>query len=1060
MEGEDTEDATVTGDRGIYLSADGNRRNEELLNQSHKKRRLKVKPSSLHDSLAQWIPVDNDADGETELLDSVSSAKRKRYTSSDDPMAEWRPHAQLYLDETVRMHGLGDNMRSPACALCAIPLDDTPFFRCRECGVFLQCKACCLHHHRFSPLHLLSEWKQDHWQGTTLEKLGLIFQLGHEGGPCPTPAAVVRRMVVIDTSGIHEVSYRFCACKRKEHANMIQQLLRTGWWPATVTRPGTCATWRVLDFFRSMNVVGNVNASDFITGLERLTDARVTSGMVSIPVCYPSYVERDYSIHPRIVTSIRMARQYAFVQRGRRAARAHNPAGLAATEPGEMLPKCWPCPFEGRNLPEGWRDVDPKFLYMLLLAIDANFKLKNRKPTNEIDDPSLGPGWGAFVEPTKYKEHLSKYIAEKDISSCIAFAALLQKDTRNTTGLRCSGVGGCVCARHEVMRPNGLGDLQKGERYSNIDYIVMSALRGFSLEQLTLSYDIACQWKKNLPDRMEKLPVSIQLALDEIELQCGLPVWHASSHDNACQDENSLSFLVGVGKSDGEGVERFWAILNQIAYFTKDAGMGTRADAVEDKIDAHNFLKNLGQGDALLRKLIIAVAERARQVEAFKVVNKTIDTVTRAVVAKYVSGYSQANSLNAFLDTDPFVDGPTEAEIRRDLQQDEERDARARGAPLHATSATAFLVAGIQLENTQRRMKAQFATHSLVTADREVKLQDMRRTFFTKLKKFRELQGIYTPAALRAVAAEEKRRDVDAEPQNAEKVKLWFPSELPEATRVEGCLAGVAGMEARMREGQCANALVELRSRLHTKRHLIGFRDSNITGQVKSTKARTLIGQIGDRANATAARYRRAREALTALKGPGYAPQFRELKQEDMTLDGEVADEDVVARKKLAMAGAGKKGRMPRHIDGSSKKVLSWIWTAAGMTLSSDDTKAQAALHESVRVEWSRAQARKIRWEEEVALIREEMRRVLRYLDWQVRWWKERQETSTPMAEELRAGLRAYAVEQAIMHQQIADFFRTRWSQSIREAAQSVLASEEGAELNEFFGQGARRADS
>jgi hypothetical protein len=49
-------------------------------------------------------------------------------------------------------------------------------------------------------------------------------------------------------------------------------------------------------------------------------------------------------------------------------------------------------------------------------------------------------------------------------STCIAFAALLQKDTRLTTGLRVSGVGGVVCARHECMRPNGLGDLQKGER--------------------------------------------------------------------------------------------------------------------------------------------------------------------------------------------------------------------------------------------------------------------------------------------------------------------------------------------------------------------------------------------------------------------------------------------------------------------------------------------------------------------------------------------------------------------------------------------------------------------
>jgi hypothetical protein len=52
---------------------------------------------------------------------------------------------------------------------------------------------------------------------------------------------------------------------------------------------------------------------------------------------------------------------------------------------------------------------------MLLLAVDANFRLKNRMRNNEIDDPSLGPGWGYWVEPNSYKEHLKKYVSEKDV---------------------------------------------------------------------------------------------------------------------------------------------------------------------------------------------------------------------------------------------------------------------------------------------------------------------------------------------------------------------------------------------------------------------------------------------------------------------------------------------------------------------------------------------------------------------------------------------------------------------------------------------------------------------
>jgi hypothetical protein len=127
-------------------------------------------------------------------------------------------------------------------------------------------------------------------------------------------------------------------------------------------------------------------------------------------------------------------------------------------------------------------ELRARFLYMLIIAVDANFRLKNRMRANEIDDPSLGPGWGYWVDPEKYANHVRKYVNEKDVScsvwaycfaksltnwqvsTCIAFAALLQKDTRITTGLRVSGVGGCVCARHECMQPNGLGNLQKGER--------------------------------------------------------------------------------------------------------------------------------------------------------------------------------------------------------------------------------------------------------------------------------------------------------------------------------------------------------------------------------------------------------------------------------------------------------------------------------------------------------------------------------------------------------------------------------------------------------------------
>jgi len=50
------------------------------------------------------------------------------------------------------------------------------------------------------------------------------------------------------------------------------------------------------------------------------------------------------------------------------------------------------------------------------------------------------------------------------ISHCVGFAALWQANTKKSKGLRATGVGSVSCAHHEMFRPTGTGDLQKGER--------------------------------------------------------------------------------------------------------------------------------------------------------------------------------------------------------------------------------------------------------------------------------------------------------------------------------------------------------------------------------------------------------------------------------------------------------------------------------------------------------------------------------------------------------------------------------------------------------------------
>ncbi|KAJ7700640.1 hypothetical protein B0H14DRAFT_3904260 [Mycena olivaceomarginata] len=293
------------------------------------------------------------------------------------------------------------------------------------------------------------------------------------------------------------------------------------------------------------------------------------------------------------------------------------------------------------------------------------------------------------------------------------------------------------------------------------------------------------------------MPADMRLPLDNISVQCALPVWHAGSHKEACQSANSLSYKPGVGRSDGEGVERTWVVLNPAAFHTKDMSKGNRVDILEDKIDSHNFLKNLGLGDSLHRKLVLARAERDRQVEAFKQVSSTVGRDVQANWQQQINDWLQDETK-----PNPYIldqhDGPTEAQLRAELKRDEERDAATGKVSLHGTSAIAFLSGGLQIEDAQRRIIAELAGTRDCTGRGSAGSKHSSTTSGT--------------------------------------CQVYMPYELPEDERAEGCVPGLLEMEAKIRAAQCGAALTVLRGCLHAKRHFITFRDDHLTGQKKTTK--------------------------------------------------------------------------------------------------------------------------------------------------------------------------------------------------------------------------------
>ena len=56
-----------------------------------------------------------------------------------------------------------------------------------------------------------------------------------------------------------------------------------------------------------------------------------------------------------------------------------------------------------------------RYIYLLILAIDANFRLKRRAVSNDARDPSLMSGYGYFVQDSSYREHILSHADQDDV---------------------------------------------------------------------------------------------------------------------------------------------------------------------------------------------------------------------------------------------------------------------------------------------------------------------------------------------------------------------------------------------------------------------------------------------------------------------------------------------------------------------------------------------------------------------------------------------------------------------------------------------------------------------
>ncbi|KAG6806609.1 hypothetical protein H0H92_010691 [Tricholoma furcatifolium] len=345
---------------------------------------------------------------------------------------------------------------------------------------------------------------------------------------------------------------------------------------------------------------------------------------------------------------------------------------------------------------------------------DCNALLKQLKVSSETNNPGLNNGYSFCVETTQFNKHLRDYgeVIKDDVSTCNNHDAIKSASIRGGKGIDASGVGKMECACHDMKRPVSVGDLQKGERYVNMDYFFLSSIAHNSPRRIVVSYDIACQWARHLPSRASTYA---DQTLYNRQLVYLVPKFHLQAHRQECQVKFSFNFLQHVGRTDGEAPERGWAAINAVANSTKEMGPGSRRDTLDDHFGDYNWQKIMTFATTLRRKAEEALKYRTDQTLAF-------EQFTAGLPVKYTKQWQQlveawerdGNSYNPFA---PKVEQHSENAVRLELAlEDEARLAAPLSSVLHDDVSPSRLIAqGLKLEDQQRILRldvSELGSHS------------------------------------------------------------------------------------------------------------------------------------------------------------------------------------------------------------------------------------------------------------------------------------------------------------------------------------------------------------
>ena len=132
-----------------------------------------------------------------------------------------------------------------------------------------------------------------------------------------------------------------------------------------------------------------------------------------------------------------------------------------------------------------------------------------------------------------------------------------------------------------------------------MDYLALSTLSDTHVDDVVLTYDLACLHSKNFAKRVQAYPHHFRDIFSRFNFQFAVPKKHLPAH-GPNHSHFSLNFLQWVGRTYGEGIESGWSHMNPISMSTREMAPATRHEVIDLHWSAWNHMKIIHFGTCIL----------------------------------------------------------------------------------------------------------------------------------------------------------------------------------------------------------------------------------------------------------------------------------------------------------------------------------------------------------------------------------------------------------------------------------------------------------------------------